>query len=67
MLSVIWFAWIRLFLFFDFCCLCRSEDKSAAWEDIRENIKISAYDNVRYCDLKSHNINEVKLLKIIRS
>jgi hypothetical protein len=54
-------------LFFGFCCLYRREDKSVAWEDVRENIKISAYENVGYCDLKSHNIDEGKILKTIRS
>ena len=45
----------------------RREDKSAAWEYVRENIKISACENVGYCDLKPHNIDEGKMLKIIRS
>jgi hypothetical protein len=30
----------------------KSENKSATWKDVRENIKISAYENVRYCHLK---------------
>jgi hypothetical protein len=45
----------------------RREDKSAAWEYVIENIKISAYENVGYCDLMPHNIDEGKILKIIRS
>jgi len=45
----------------------RREDKSAAWQYVRENTKISAYENVGYCYLKSHNIDEGKMLKIIRS
>lgn len=54
---------IRFFLFFGFWCLYRRENKSAAWKDVRENINISAYENVRYCDLKSHNIDERKNVK----
>jgi len=45
----------------------RREDMSAAWEYVKESIKISAYENVRYCDLKPYNIDEGKMLKITRS